>query len=67
MVFYTDGITDALAAGIDGIDMFKQVLREMGPLPLSDWEKNLKTRLINPSHLDDATMLAIHIKQPGDV
>ena len=67
LVFYTDGITDALAPGIDGLEVFKKVLGEMAPMPLSEWKEYLKTRLSNPSHLDDATMLAIRIKQPADV
>ena len=63
LIFCTDGVTDALAGEGDGLENFKNLLTEMNPLPLSDWKEYLRGKLINPSHIDDSTMLAIRIRK----
>lgn len=66
VVFYTDGITDALCSGICGYDEFEDFLLEIKDLPLENWNKHFAEKLSHPYHLDDATLLVVRVKDSID-
>lgn len=62
LVLYSDGLTDALSFGPEGIKRLSEILAEIKDLPLADWREELLRRIENPRHLDDVTVVAIRVK-----
>lgn len=63
LVLYTDGITDALCPGPDGIGELQELLSEMKDSALCEWANILSDRLNKPAYLDDTTLIAVKVKQ----
>ena len=62
LVLYTDGMTDALGSGADGVGKFVEVLSSLSSKPFSEWREELSALIRQPRHVDDVTVVAIRIK-----
>lgn len=62
LVLYTDGVTDGLAStDLEGLTEFMAFLKTAGN-DVESWGEKLLSRVNEPRHLDDITMIAIKIE-----
>jgi len=62
LVLYTDGVTDALGSGTEGIERLRSFLMDVSEQPISEWGDRLLRLTEAPLHLDDVTMVAIRVE-----
>lgn len=62
LVLYTDGLTDAMASGAEGIDELKKVLSEIKCDDVECWGDEILKQIAQPRHVDDTTLVIVRIK-----
>jgi serine phosphatase RsbU (regulator of sigma subunit) len=62
LIIYSDGLTDALSFGAEGLEKLAALLVEIGDVPLDQWRDRLLERIDEPVHLDDVTVVAMRLK-----
>lgn len=62
LVLYTDGVTDAFGPGAEGLDAFVAFLAEVSGSDPRGWGEELLSRVGEPRHSDDMTLVAIRLR-----
>lgn len=61
VILYTDGVSDALADGGDGVDRLVALVRETGFVPLPELRQRILAGIEPAAHIDDVTLVAVRV------